>query len=1504
MQPNFQTYKYQYSNFNQNDGQITDIIVTGGTGTHLVTWEGPSGYSAGPFSGFTSSDLTNLIPGSYSGTVVDSVSSASTVVVDILEKNPIVVEFTGVTLSNGCDNIINVNSVVGNGFPYILNLIDDDSSNIIGVASGTTENEMFSFTGLCVGDYTIEARETQTVEYTFNVVDGCVTKDVVFDNTTDPSTIISNWDRYAFFSDGGLSGMSSGIQSDGTIPTDDPTKFFYTGVTNDRYKGVHALVNSEGEQPNVPFFDIDYDFYYDSNINKFLVKNNLGIGPTWNTFAPREDYGVNGSPRTNINVINNNWSTTNVTNSWYTIDSNNTVKPAATKINDEGGFTTAIHGLSNAQQRSGLFSDCAFNNYVHEFTIGSGNSDDDNIGVVLASFRDGDNLFGDSGYTYGLYFDFDNQIAVGQPSVRVSYNMDTDKGFLLDNGNHTNVFIRKIGTSVTPYNVGGYANQGYVRVRVTRSGIYGENFRIQMTDTMGDKNSIHPLATKNINETNPYNPNYEINFSLLNKNTWGIVSGQTSVSDTELQKFLSSQRYGYLARSQPDARIFDLAFSGSQNNLLTSFISSDSGVTYEFQTSLGTDSCECFDITSAPITSFLISSDGFITGINKTGSTPTVMILDEDCCTSLNGTWSSEDMSCILNRDASITEQRYCDRLFDYKIILNPEDNSGAIFDVDSGETCSLTIGFDYLLQWDCSDLLNCIEEYNTTASTQVTIIDVLSAATLTATIEKHNIGNTGSSLETVYETTVLEVNNFLSHITGNTGYLVSGDNSTDCELLESELTSALSVNCNLLSGNTILNSEWVTFSENITNQTVLEEIKNERISIGLKVHSEICEFNLLIDRIKMTQDCLKIVNNEKVITKSPGFELSKVVDNKKSWIPNSSFETRNYDLEYRNTCYDVNNGKLVINSKELGIETSVASAIEEAVNSLIFTGSCFTEINESFTRDTNVYAFFDTTSMLIGDAIAAWNSLQVWFTNFQNENPSYQGNLYGVPTPRETYLEYPYRLSNGTLSTIVNNSSTWLPVNTLPSTFSGDTDVILLAFVDETNTEYHSARLDNGYLLDNYSITPDNNRVFNINLSSFTLLPPNREVVSVTNINTSMVQIVSNSGTTVIYNTISNPNIVMTPTGPTSVIRTTFQVVASEIDNPTNTQTINFNVNFYDVATNLGLTQPSTRFVYDYNNFLSVYNDFNFFKGIVYPIVRDGNSGYGASLALQVLSAIEGRVLSPSELNQIDTSSLNLSAITVTNPYTNYPLGSTFMEPLKNFNWRGVYNKTSPAINVFNSDVFKNDLDSLLKGGFTIDIIDLLGDDLNQCNISEQKTNIVRNKLIDVKSRKVISSYPVLQLIYERYYNYLLFCGVPSNQLTYEVVINFTKLLGNQWVDLIEQFVPSTALWKSTNIYSNTIYDSNKFKYRNYSTEACSAPTSNDTTSHTFAEGGVEIFDLSDSLTIIDETCQTINNSTLCNTIYGFSINDNSIFRGNITISDLNGDSNNTTVINEVIYA
>lgn len=91
---------------------------------------------------------------------------------------------------------------------------------------------------------------------------------------------------------------------------------------------------------------------------------------------------------------------------------------------------------------------------------------------------------------------------------------------------------------------------------------------------------------------------------------------------------------------------------------------------------------------------------------------------------------------------------------------------------------------------------------------------------------------------------------------------------------------------------------------------------------------------------------------------------------------------------------------------------------------------------------------------------------------------------------------------------------------------------------------------------------------------------------------------------------------------------------------------------------------------------------------------------------------------------------------------------------------------------------------------------------------------------LIDPTTRKVISyngGYPKLKKIVWEFFN------DTDTKLTQEMVNKYIHQIDDFWVTLLEQFIPSTAIWEAGTIYRNTMFDRQKHTYKhgiNFSSE------------------------------------------------------------------------------------
>ncbi len=137
--------------------------------------------------------------------------------------------------------------------------------------------------------------------------------------------------------------------------------------------------------------------------------------------------------------------------------------------------------------------------------------------------------------------------------------------------------------------------------------------------------------------------------------------------------------------------------------------------------------------------------------------------------------------------------------------------------------------------------------------------------------------------------------------------------------------------------------SNWVNFSQLITDETIIEQIKNKKIKLSISINNSCGYICVYIDNIKLTKECVNGESKKVTISTSPGFELEKIIDNKKSWINNTTRVNRTFEIEninnltvFRNTDYDVNDERLVINTKEIDLNINIASAIENDVQCFI----------------------------------------------------------------------------------------------------------------------------------------------------------------------------------------------------------------------------------------------------------------------------------------------------------------------------------------------------------------------------------------------------------------------------------------------------------------------------------------------------------------------------------------------------------------------------------------
>lgn len=587
--------------------------------------------------------------------------------------------------------------------------------------------------------------------------------------------------------------------------------------------------------------------------------------------------------------------------------------------------------------------------------------------------------------------------------------------------------------------------------------------------------------------------------------------------------------------------------------------------------------------------------------------------------------------------------------------------------------------------------------QYGVTIDTTCDAISVLNSIKLSATVEMVSAATINPPfyyqappmLQTVHSESFFNIApDFATYISGNTntGLLFTGN----CTSLIDCILNGLGDNCSMVSASTF-NSGWVHHSFIIDNPDTLALIENQRIKIGIVLSNCICNFSLLLDNIEINKICKKTEVLNTIVNTSPGFSLTRRPDNKKSWVYTESSDDREYDLVLRDTNYDINHSKLVINTKEVDINLDGAAAIE-----------C------------NVFDYLQNNNCIINYPLCL----------------GYSGTI----------------VTSTTEITLVNNS--------FVGSLSGWT-------VDLDGWDWHTS---------NYALYDKGTVGANLYQTGTTL-----SVGHTYNISAS------------IYNTTTSNNLQVSLGGTLTDIVTpssSFSPIYSASGS-------------YDIQVTLECTSPYLVF---------------FANG------------------LELTAIYEVRV------QEIISS------------------GGT------------------PECSA------------------TTTVAELLSTSISDITTTQEFVDVMQTELIDVKSRKVLSAYPTLQYIYDAYNDPFAFgCNDDSRHYNYCMLTRFINLIGSYWTDIIEQVVPATTIWGSAYVFRNTIFHQPKFKYKRGTLHYCidcDSPSSDINCSIIGCSGSpvsVE-FGVSQSFTancIVSEV-----ELTPCDGVYITQVDDGSEFYGNIMVS------------------
>jgi hypothetical protein len=853
--------------------------------------------------------------------------------------------------------------------------------------------------------------------------------------------------------------------------------------------------------------------------------------------------------------------------------------------------------------------------------------------------------------------------------------------------------------------------------------------------------------------------------------------------------------------------------------------------------------------------------------------------LTKVCCETLRSglTFDEKTQKCYWSK------QKKCDNPFN--IVLNPIGNDGAIFSVPPDETCTLSVEFDYLFKFSGSSLTEIAN--GTSDSTCQDVIDVFESIGASMSISTVKPTSTGVVTANVYDEVIFPIigsgnlYNYLNGKSADTGFYVTcltnnnqevpinlynltvNNSPVTCVTPINQLVNSLFTESGLpqnTTGSTQFKtnvnensfaSNWLNASINITDPIVISAITNEKIKLNIRLSGICTDLCVLVDNIKLNKNCSHVSKTSIFVSQSPGFELDRIRDNKKSWNANTERTHRVFNITkwnntspIRYTDYYLDDYRQVINTKEIDLDISIAAAIETDVwsyisdNPCLITGtsigtttkskeifSAYTEtqtktgVSTTYSSVTATTVYTSVTSNTVttstnikfcragltltpaGDECEVLISQQANQTGIGATIPI--GNKLGVYGDKGAYF-YPavttasalpyksknYNLVTGTLVDANNNNIAPIVINNT-NTFwwSNNIDTLgrlnnvglkALADTDPTNSGLAGwvgfSKCINIDVAGTYyvGLAADNYCRFKVNS---TLIVEFDAIDDNTFRKWSVFPIQLNSGANFIEMEGLNGG------GEAAF--------GAEIYNPTGATPFAT----LTAATSTASTQANVIFS------TTEYVNQNWQLG---PGGYSCQTGFVLNLCDPSKPFCTQVVKEPVQ-TRVQTNSVTTTGIKY-NTATTYSLLT-------------ITAVTSSTVTVsLSACTTKDYCGSEYCGDAKIDIKNLLTQPLSSIKTIEDFQYYLTSELIDAKDRKTLSSYPTLRLLYDRYVNSRQYCNTTSAAFNYYTMNNFANLIGNYWVDLIEQVIPATTIWGSTRVYSNTIFDNQKFRYKSYS--------------------------------------------------------------------------------------
>ena len=677
------------------------------------------------------------------------------------------------------------------------------------------------------------------------------------------------------------------------------------------------------------------------------------------------------------------------------------------------------------------------------------------------------------------------------------------------------------------------------------------------------------------------------------------------------------------------------------------------------------------------------------------------------------------------------------------------------------------------------------------------------------------------SLVDTIFSQQIFNVGrgNLLQHFinnTGSTGFYIGDYNgvdctSTDCDALARVMVDQLIVQgdaLNLFTGETIgqkfkeltnligenyFDSNWLRFETIINDPVVISGITNQLVNLSIQVIDHCANFSILVDRIEINKICERKVNDDILVSTNPRFNLTKVIDNKKSWVAKTTPENRLYELPLRETDYDTNHHRLIINTKETDLNVSIANGIETDIwcyvneNQCIL-NSCETTSYSGLTGVTCCCGDFTVTATTITGGTVTLPPEDVFSCNNSIGDSLSGGTVFWVnPNNSCDVLIVSNTNLGGNVSYQWTSQCGGQFFNMTNDGISGG-DLNTNIFLSQCPNDQSSAV----YIASQY-LGGGESGWYLPNMYEFSFIVSNTPYIL--DLDTHYWTSTENSdGNATYYNFEADPSIF-------SIGKKNARYKVRAIKRINNGPCLDV----YD--TMIGVTGNTSLFEIENTECTWIYKfDSNpsptTFNGFWLAGMPDGTVGVFQH------TTISGVTATTTDYTPIVTQECCEAyddALRDIEVYHN--LG----RHLENFRWDEgcqacLYKKCTEELCLDFNDLFTSEYTGLTT--------------VNQFN------DVLTSELINVRCRKIASSYPTLQALYRRYLRSRVYCEQESAQFTYNDMIDFAGLIGNYWIELFEQAIPSTTIWTANYIYGNTLYDQQKFKYRSGSVFPCSVST------------------------------------------------------------------------------